>query len=755
MFRHAKLNQLSEYFAPLSNRMGRSVFFCRIASYSDEVSAFVKQYYEAARKNGVIIDGRIPNPDMNNLSYCKEMLGDDFRLDRVFLHDKLSRWLPRMSDVQRENVVAAMYSNLEDMRNNGKNDNMLRNAYIKYMCWFYYKFERIAHVLGAQEPPKILYDGNISNYELQFLSVLSRAGADIVLLERSGDGEYLKVDPGSQMSDLIQISGGRAFPDYFDLKWIREEIVKQANRQRLYGPAPTVAPCTNAWMQEANLGQLQSLPRQRGSEEQFFYNSFVVQYGVEDKLTFPGELFMFYKQLKTQNRKVVVVNEGIPNPAPDEVSGIQRSNYTNFEQMIMGLSQNIKYTANQQLQRLMVRSFVDIMIEESDREGMTVQKLMNKGVYLLCWLKRYEAELFGRWNMPEVGAFFLFGKCASENEALFLRMLAKLPVDVVVLVPDLNAVCCVKDPALLELKSPHSLVMSQFPTEQSTMRVNTAAYQAERELDTLMYTDTGMYRTRQHAKADAVTLRTMYEEISILWDQELKYRPNFAVMNETVTMPVILEKICGVKGAQADAYWLSIKRLMTPDTTVVKNLPWTASSSYNPMRSYAPQFLQGRRLQKNKIKEHKAYQYGFLREEMQDHLLDKLQLLLDQKIIKGTFENGTEYTIIATVLNMNKGLLRLIQKFDFTKKNPKLIFINTTEKFLSLEDSIMVAFLNLVGFDILFFVPTGYNCVEKHFRPQYVNEHQIGEFLYDLTVPDFSTLTEPRQNHLRNLFRRS
>ena len=95
-------------------------------------------------------------------------------------------------------------------------------------------------------------------------------------------------------------------------------------------------------------------------------------------------------------------------------------------------------------------------------------------------------------------------------------------------------------------------------------------------------------------------------------------------------------------------------------------------------------------------------------------MLDKLQLLIDQKVIKGTFENGTEYTIIGTVLNLSKDLIRMIQKFDFTKKNPKLIYVNAGEKMLSLEDSIVVAFLNLVGFDILFFVPTGYHSLSIH-----------------------------------------
>lgn len=79
-----------------------------------------------------------------------------------------------------------------------------------------------------------------------------------------------------------------------------------------------------------------------------------------------------------------------------------------------------------------------------------------------------------------------------------------------------------------------------------------------------------------------------------------------------------------------------------------------------------------------------------------------MQLLIDQKRIKGIGENGMEYTVIAQVLNLPKDIVRLIQKFDLTWKNPKLIYINTSETVISLEDSILTVFLHLMGFDIVF-----------------------------------------------------
>ena len=755
MFQLGRIEKLHDYFSACSRRREQAVFFYRVAGYSGEVAAFLTQYDQAARTNGVVIEGRIPNPDPKQLDYLAEMMGSDFQLDAGFLTQKLTRWLPRLTGAQREAVVTAMTATLQDLQAHGKNENMLRNAYIKYMCWLYYKFERILGRLGGDELPKILYDGTVSSYELQLLVILARAGADIVLLERAGDAGYLRCDPTSQYAQLYQAPGLTPFPADFSLRQLREQGRQQAERQKLYGAPAGIAPCTNAWMKTPDVKEILTAVRARGDDPKLFYNAFVVQYGVEDKLLFPSDMVAFYQQLKREGRKVCLENGRLPPPTPEEIAAVRRRNHQTTEQLAADLAANLQYPNNQQLQTLMRQAFLDVVLEEDKAVGGNLNRLLNKAVYLVAWMKRYQKDLFQNWQAPEVGVFLLFGACSGDNEALFLRLLAKLPVDVLVLLPDLNAPCVLKDPALLDLHKEHSLPMTDFPVEPSQMRVRTAAYQAEREMDSILYQNTGLYRARQHQKAEAVTLQTMYEEIGLLWDQELKYRPGFAAEGDTVTVPVLLEKICGIKDGPILPYWLDIKKLVTPETTLVTKLPWQTGLEANPMKPYATQFLRQGRLQREKIKQHKDYPYGILRPEIQDYLLDKLQVLLDEKLIAGTYQNGTEYTIVSTILGLPKDLLRRIQNFDFTKKNPKLIIISTTEETLSLEDSILVAFLNLVGFDILFFVPTGYQSIEKYFQKPFANEHQLGPYRYDLQVPDFRTLHEGGKSSIRKLFGRS
>lgn len=755
MFSHIKVKNLNDFFVDRDSRPGRGVYFYRINGYTEEIGQFIQKYYEAARLSGVIIEGRIPNPDEKNLAYYEEIMGRDFRMNQEFISLSLRKWLPRMNDYQRGNVARAIYETLGTLRNSGKNDNMLKNAYIKFMCWLYYKFERIVNMLGENKIPKILYEGEISSYELQLVTILSNAGCDVVLLQYAGDIRYQSLDPDSRISDKLVLPDMREFPPNFNLKWIRSEIQNAVNNERLYGTKPQIINCTNAWIEGKGLDDLRKSAAARGDDPKLFYNCFYRINGVEDKLTYANELYQFQLELTNDDRRVVIVDESIPKPEMDEIASVKRKNYARQDEMLMDLTSNIQYTANIELQRTMVKAFLDVLLIEAKTADMNLNKLTNKAVYMLCWLRRYQKQLFSNWKMPAVSCFIHMGPCQDENEALFLRILARLPVDVLILNPNRSAKCCVDDTLLYEIDLAESMSMTRYPRQSADVQVGTVAYHAERELDGLMYQDTGMYRNYQYDKAVSITLQTMYEEIRILWKEELRFRPNFSTENGVVTMPVIFAKVSGVKDGIVQKYWSSIKELMTEDTLVVKNVPYIDSTAPNPMKVHAVEFFKNGRLQRRKIRENQNYSYGFLRDEVQEHIFDKLQLLIESRVIKGTFENGTEYTIIATILNMPKEIVRLIQKFDFTKKNPKLIYVNTGEKMISLEDSILTAFLNLAGFDVAFFVPAGYQNIEKHFNKRLMEEHQIGEYVYDLQVPNMALVSSGTRPSWRDrLFRR-
>ena len=96
MLEHKKIQNLSDYFVELNSRREKGVYFYRINGYSEEVGESIKKYYDTARRTGVVIEGKIPNPDEGNLAYYNEIMGMDFQMSMDFIPVSLRKWLPRM-----------------------------------------------------------------------------------------------------------------------------------------------------------------------------------------------------------------------------------------------------------------------------------------------------------------------------------------------------------------------------------------------------------------------------------------------------------------------------------------------------------------------------------------------------------------------------------------------------------------------------------------------------------------------------------
>ncbi|MBE5786003.1 MAG: hypothetical protein E7324_00510 [Clostridiales bacterium] len=846
----------------------QEAYFLRLNGYSSAAENQLIRLYEAARQSGVIMEGKIPNPTDANLAYYNEMLGMDFRLEIPFIAGNMGKWLPRMNHTQQQGMAQALFDTLKKMELAGKTLGMLKNAYTRFMCWLYFKFERVAVKLGSGNIPLVLYQGEMTAFELNFFTILCNAGCDILFIQCGGDDAYLKLDPRGEYSDLVQLPGARPFPAGFSVNALYKEHVNRqmamqrpvssnpsggvnlqrpgtapasggvnlqrpgaapasggvnlqrpgaapasggVNLQRPGTAAPVPAPppqprvniqrtapqpmnrppvappqrpvaaptsaipprpaqpireqplqiprteyviCPNAWMDGGNTFENIVTPcGGRGTDEKLIYTCFLRMEGVEDKLTYPNELLQMHLRLKEGGRKTLILEEGIAPPTSDEIAQIRRQNYPTINTAINHLADNFRGGVALGLQNLAVKAFMEVLEEESKKPGVNVNKIVNTAVYLLCWFKRYYPALLEGWQPKKLGCLIHLGPCKGEREALFLRMMAKLPVDVIILCPNLEEACILQDPMLFVQKFAESLVIRHLPRENGQVRINTAASNAEHDLDSTLYHNTGLYRDRQFDVAQALLLDSTYEEISLYWDQELKYRPGFNTVNETVMLPVLFAQVSGIKNGDQRTYWQSVKKLMTPNAHVIKGFPFYHPVGTDFTASSVVEFFRNGKIQREKIKNHRNYPFALFRAEVQEHIFNKLQTLIDQRMIRGTFENGTEYQIVATILNLKKELIRMIQQFDFTKKNPKVLCINTGETAASKEDAIILAFLHLVGFDVVCFVPTGYQCLGQWYNTSPLVEHQIGDYVYDLTIPDLNNIVIQNPNGW-NIFRR-
>ena len=796
MLERTTLNNLDDFALPLCRRAAPGAYMARVCAWSARVGEGAWRFHEMARQWGVIIEGRIPNPDDGQIGYMTQVLGTGFEPTAAFAEAALGRWMPRMSGANRRAFAEALARQYDELTRRGKPVGVLKNLYIKLMCWLYYRFERLMPLLGRDDLPKLLYFGEaVTAHELTMLALLRDMGTDVLLVLTGGDEAYLRVDPESRRSQLYAEPGMGPFPGGFTLKAFRREhqadprpanpaapagaAMRRPPESRPVDPMPQPGPahrvntppratpvraenyfkapaweiCTNAWMAEPDFTQLLTPPADRGGDPKLLYNGFIRLRGVRDRLEYLNDLHRFYRRLLAAGRNAVAVDAPLPKPEPEELNAVRRrSRYASLEEMIVDLASNLPADAPDALLRLMQRAFAQVM-RLAEKDQPSPNRLLATAVVLLCRIRRWHGPLFKGWRPGEAPAFILMGGCADADDALYIRFLARLPVDVLLPVPNLEKPCALADDTLLELSGEESLDAAQFPRDDATLRLSTMAAHAQKELDTLLYADSGLYRNRQFAHANAVTLRTTFDELFILWDQELRYRPGFSADGEGVTMPVLFAKVSGVEGGRLQDYWQKVRRLAGSDALFVRQLPMPPEAgSYQALALKA---LKNGHIDREILRQDRRYPFGLLRQELQAHLIDKLQLMLDRRLVRGTFVNGTEYTVLATALGMGKDLLRLLQAFDFTRKNPKVVCVDAVEGGTTLRDAILLTLLNLLGFDVALFVPTGYQTIERFLAYNLPVEHQIGEYIYDLTTPELNAMPQAKPSGwFDRLFRR-
>lgn len=117
-------------------------------------------------------------------------------------------------------------------------------------------------------------------------------------------------------------------------------------------------------------------------------------------MLFPSDMVAFYQQLKREGRKVCLENGRLPPPTPEEIAAVRRRNHQTAEQLAADLAANLQYPNNQQLQTLMRQAFLDVVLEEDKAVGGNLNRLLNKAVYLVAWMKRYQKDLFQNWQAP-------------------------------------------------------------------------------------------------------------------------------------------------------------------------------------------------------------------------------------------------------------------------------------------------------------------------------------------------------------------
>lgn len=726
MVKQIRIDSIDDYLKKITERKEAGVYFYKLNFYNQEVKSFLKKYLKKTKENGLYIKDGLQNPTANNINYFMEFIGSDFLLEKNFFEQKLKRWLPQLTESENREFSSLVFETLRELKEKGKNESILKNIYMKFMCWSYYKFQyviRKCYEMREKDTPKILFEGEISNHELLFLNIISKLGCDVLLLQYSQD-------INSQGILEINLLPKNNFPENFSLEDLLLEELEEEKIKNFVGEGEEKREVN--WLSGDIFENILKPIVERGNKKDSSYSIFAKILGVEDVNSYEMSLLKFRLKLEEKSRKFILIENGIKNPEYDEVSKIIKPPLNSKSDILLTLSKNIFFSQHLEKTKAIQKAFVNSLLGEEEE---SLQKFSNKSVVILCWLIRYMKLIFDKHNPEYYPVFLYYGSCNNSNEQLLLKILSKLDIDVIVICPDKSKEFRLEDRYLYEKVYEESLPIRKFPQDIKDIKLRTVASNAEKDLENILYRDTGLYKANQFKRAVPLSLNTTYEEIGILWKEEAKYRPNFEILRDSVIVPNICAKVIGVPDKDINQYWKNIEKYVEEGEYFAINFPVFTFEKNNIFNTST--FFKNGKLDFEKLKQDKNYKYGFIREEIQDYILDKIQFYLENRSLKTNISENNENKILHLLLNLDIEILRKIQDFDFTKKIPKIVILDTKEDIGKIDDAIIIEFLKEIGFDILLLVPTGYRSLESYFSKEIFVEHQIGEFMYDLKVPKF------------------
>ena len=709
--------------------------FTRYVGYdnADGFRGFLIEQFVAAQQGGLFFKEKLPLATTDEISKAAEYTASSFEnaedikrgLD-MFLHKAN---IPCDSAKLAE-IMARAVSEC------GANK---KNTYFVVLCW-------LIKYLGAR-PNTVLYIGSATLRELYFLYMLNSAGVKVTVVSYGLDADFNKFPYKNE----ITVKGGRnTAPIQIDFGKI--DLSKEAKLAEMRVEGERVSGLVKR-LDTTAAGIFEDVLKDRRSRvignggvftedgEIPVYSTALI--GFDEETVYTNMLVKFKESFAGMKKQLIFIEKPLENPNADEVKALGSVPRTSTSEMIDALAMQITLSGDASRTALARKNLVELL-NELNTGNQTV--VLNYGNKLITWLYRCTQARKYAVRYEDIPVILYYGDI-SQSEMYFLNFMSRCGFDTVYISPNKKNSALVIDKniggrmQIFEL--PQSKESGAYPNKAIKMKVATVAYSAERDLDTMLYGgDTGIYRNFQFPNSQSVTLKTTFEEISILWKQEARFRTGFTTAGNLVSVPNIFAKISGVEDGNLGNYWEDVRQKLTPDTFLIVKEKNPAEVSVEDLSVYS-QFYRNGQYDFEKFKASTLNKFSYLPDRTQDLLLYKLQEVVSSGFLKLEGDD-----LMCSVLNhgmsLTKRFTQTIQRFDFTRTIPKLIYIDAVEDTFLLWECIHLVLCNLIGFDILIYTPTGYKNLETYVSSDAFEEHIMNQFLYDVEVPKFKIPSEEK-----------
>ena len=683
-------------------------------------------------------------------------------------------------------------------------ETVIKNFAVKFLGWIREFVPKLFHNIDYNPRlekdiinPKVLFYGEIKKHEIYFLIFLSKLGCDVIYISSLSDVDFPQIDKENMYPKLMRLPETEPHIVLnFNNKPRTEDTgaskvtIMQTNEQVIENRiSPLNIDFKNSintiLKSSMNIFEDLILPANKrigfiGGSVPFIPVYFYRYIGIkQNEDEYYNDLFRLDKSLNILESLYLKFTDSIPIRTNPKLINSALNIWQYVDPFDASLSNKLAAlfmehkvfpTNNHTLNCTMASSFTYILdLYCKEETNLNLSKVRNFSLKILSWIHDFVPNLLKHFDFQNTSSdeilnpkVIYYGNI-KKHELLFLTFLSKLGCDVIYI----NSLC----DRILELTEyseqfsksfelPYKGNLKEFPKEELLIRQETIALRASRELSNALYTDQdGFYKPWQFEeyKTHPTTLKTTFHELKILWNEPSSLRTGFKVENSTVYIPNLFAKVSGVHSDLA-LYWKDFFHLKSADNTLfIPEIPFTnVTYSKNDLYSLAFVLDNNGFIDKQKLLTHSCYRFSYLKTSLQHIILEKINYLIKADMLKKTIDKEFKLKILMTILSLDKNILQLIQQYDYPSKIPKLLIYDNNESIFSDEDSIVLCFLNLFGFDITILTPTGYNNIEGKIKEKFYDVHRLEEVNFNLSLPNFNDerkyTKEKGKNFLSNIF---
>ena len=715
-------NDVTQLMVKRQLRNNQSVLFLiKSTDRLEETSDILRAYSDKATE--VFYNRVIEKPNYDEVTLLNSVIGFTKSLNLSEIPNDISVVFGHLNSGDRQLLTEAIYQVFKECVDNRLNKSMIVNGYIRCLNTLNKRLSKITYNLSGDN--RLLFVGKPDKYDILAFTVLGLCGSDVVICD---------LDPGMTsecmcVNRFVLIQG--------QYRNINLDFLKFINKGIMNTESGTVL--ANEWVNFNDYKSLEDTLRLINFEitNRFEKNKWKVLHidlqGVNSN-NYANILDNFMLNLKASHRPFILLDSDIMNSTYDEVDEYRKRKekdiFAIFQEYPIFKGLGVVVKVGNQLDKIV-----------NQQHFQDTQKIEKYKDIMKIWLIRYLDLFFKGQSINELPLVVGFN-LTSDRDKEFVSMLSCLPLDILLVSPEYKTpyhTDSFVDSMKCILVGESSKNIQKYPVNTGVNKVATTAYNAEQEINTILYSDTSLFRVKQFKNINPIVLKTTYDEVGVYWNEPAKFRPSFESVGDLVTVPTIFLKVNGVN----ENYLSDIKKMVNRNTLLYQSYPIqlqpSVMSRMGSLRDFSKQLVFRDSVDFERLIKSEYYTYGVYSQETQQLIVDKAKKLIELNWCNMP-PKTLVYEIIDTVFRLPQNILQMIHNFDFTGEIPKIIVFNGTSQPCTLSDCIILMFLKLIGFDIVIFAPTGYRVIEQYISNQWFNENTIGQYDFNMGNVDFRSV---------------